>query len=221
MDKKTLKQGEFFMQVISILNHKGGVGKSTIATNLAAYFANKGGKVLLGDFDIQNSSHNWLTLRPSNAIPIHTWEIEEGKLMNPPEDTTHIIIDSPAGIRAESLAKLVSLSDKVVTPLRPSAFDIMSTTTFLEEIVEMINKQEKETDICVVGNMVDYRTNAADNLAKFVTGLGIECPMFIPQAQMYVLCAAHGLSIFDSKSAAFQSEIEKWKPLLDWIEKTN
>lgn len=209
------------MQVISILNHKGGVGKSTITTNLAAYFANKGGKVLIGDFDIQSSSRNWLSLRPANAIPISSWDIQDGKLATPPEDTTHIIIDSPAGIRAESLAELVSLSDKVVTPLRASAFDIMSTTTFLEEIVEIINNQEKKTDICVVGNMVDFRTNAADNLAKFVTGLGIECPMFISQAQMYVLSAAHGLSIFDSKSSAFQNEIEKWKPLIDWLEKTN
>lgn len=211
------------MQVISILNHKGGVGKSTIATNLAGYFANQGGKVLLGDFDIQQSSRNWLNLRPSNAIPIDTWEIKDGQLTTPPKDTTHIIIDSPAGIRAESLKQLVALSDKVITPLRPSAFDIMSTTTFLTEIVEMINSQEKETDICVVGNMVDYRTKSADNLATFVTELsvGIECPLFIPQAQMYVLFAAHGLSLFDSKSSVFQSEIEKWKPLLDWIEKPN
>lgn len=206
------------MEVISILNHKGGVGKSTIATNLAGYFANKGGKVLLGDFDIQQSSRNWLALRPSNAVPIDTWEIKDGQLVTPPKGTTHIIIDSPAGIRAESLSQLVSLSDKVITPLRPSAFDIMSTTTFLEEIVEMINNQEKETEICVVGNMVDFRTKAADNLAKFVTNLGIECPMFIPQSQIYVLFAAHGLSLFDSKSAVFQPEIEKWKPLLEWIE---
>lgn len=55
------------MKIISILNHKGGVGKSIIATNLAGYYANKGGNVLLGDFDIQQSSQNWLNFRPENA----------------------------------------------------------------------------------------------------------------------------------------------------------
>lgn len=207
------------MKIISILNHKGGVGKSTIATNLAGYYANKGGNVLLGDFDVQQSSQNWLNFRPENAAPIKTWELEDGKLVTPPDDTTHIVIDSPAGIRSNSLERLVSMSDKIITPLKPSLLDMMSTEQFFEEVVTMINNQEKQIDLCVVGNMVDFRTKSAEQLRKFLDDIGIECPTFIRQGQIYIHLVAHGLSIFDSKSDTFKREIEQWQPLIDWLEK--
>lgn len=206
------------MKVISILNHKGGVGKSTIATQLAGYYANQGHKVLLGDFDIQQSAQNWLGIRPENAAPISTWEINNGMLSVPPEDTSHIIIDSPAGIRAGSLQKLVSMSDKIIAPLKPGIFDMMSSQVFLEEIIGMINEQEKHTDLCLIGNMVDTRTKSTEQLKKFVDSLGIECPVFIRQGQIYVHLAAHGLTIFDSKTNVFEKEVEQWQPLLDWLE---
>lgn len=208
-------------KVISILNHKGGVGKSTIATNIAGYFANQGKNVLFGDFDVQQSSYNWLALRPENAIPIHTWEIVEGQLSEPPKNTDYIIIDSPAGIRASSLKRLVSMSDKVITPIKPGVFDIMSTETFLTEIVEMINEQEKDTDLCVIGNMIDPRTKSTEQLFTFIKGLGLECPALIRQAQIYVHLAAHGLTIFDSNSSIFARDTEQWEPLLEWIKKDN
>lgn len=207
------------MKIISILNHKGGVGKSTIATNLAGYYANKGGNVLLGDFDIQQSSQNWLNFRPENAANIKTWELEDGKLVTPPEGTTHIIIDSPAGIRANSLERLVKMSDKIITPLKPSLLDMMSTEQFFEEIVLMINNQEKNIDLCVIGNMVDVRTKSAEQLRKFLDNIDIECPTFIRQGQIYIHLVAHGLSIFDSKTDTFKREIEQWQPLLNWLEK--
>ncbi len=206
-------------KVISILNHKGGVGKSTISTNLAGYFANKGQKVLIGDFDVQQSSHNWLSQRPKNLAEIYAWEIENGQLYTNEKDIETIIVDSPAGIRAGSLKKLVSMSDKVIVPLKPGYFDIMSTESFLEEIVEIINDQEKETDLCLIGNMIDVNTKATEQLAKFISSTGLYSPTMIRQAQIYVHLAAHGLTIFDSKSNLFEKELLQWKPLIDWIEK--
>lgn len=207
------------MEIISVLNHKGGVGKTTLATNIAGYFANKeGNKVMIGDFDVQQSSQNWLALRSKNATSINSWEFIDGRLAVPPDDITHIIIDSPAGISGDALRKQVSLSDKVVVPLRPGIFDILSTETFLEEIVEMINEQEKETKICVIGNMVDMRTKSTDQLLKFINGAGLPAPAVIRQAQIYVHLAAHGLTIFDSKSDIFAKELEQWRGLIDWLE---
>ena len=205
------------MHVISVLNHKGGVGKSTIATNIAGYFANEGHNVLIGDFDTQQSSRNWLEMRPENTAPILTWEIKEGQLLSPPEGTSHIIIDSPAGLRASSLKKLVSLSDKIIVPLKPSIFDMMSAKSFLEEIIEMINEQEKPIDLCVIGNMIDARTKSSEQLAKFVAELNLDSPTSIRQAQIYVNLAANGLTLFDAKNNILDKEKEQWYPLLDWI----
>jgi chromosome partitioning protein len=205
------------MQAISILNHKGGVGKSTISTNIAGYFANKGNNVMIGDFDVQQSSLNWLNLRPASAKPIYTWEIKDGQLETPDESISHIIIDSPAGIRANSLKKLVAMSDKVIVPLKPGVFDIMSTESFLEEIVDMINTQEKPTDICLIGNMIDPRTKSTEQLLKFINSSGLSSPSSIRQSQIYVHLAAHGLTLFDTKSNIFEKELLQWQPILDWI----
>ncbi|NCQ52257.1 ParA family protein [archaeon] len=204
-------------KVFSILNHKGGVGKSTLSTNLAGYFANKGSKVMVGDFDVQQSTQNWLSHRPSYLAPIVAWEINNGQLSTKNVDIDYIIVDSPAGIRATSLKKLVSMSDKVIVPLRPGFFDILSTQSFLEEIVEIINEQEKETDICLVGNMVDLQTRASEQLQKFIQSTGLSSPTMIRQAQIYVHLAAHGLTLFDSKSNIFENEIKQWEPLIDWL----
>lgn len=206
------------MQVISVLNHKGGVGKSTIATNIAGYFANQGHNVVIGDFDIQQSSRNWLSLRPENTANIMTWEIQGGQLLSPPEGTTHIVIDSPAGLRQASLKKLVALSDKIIVPLKPGIFDMMSTKSFLEEIIEMINEQDKEIELCVIGSMVNTNTKSSDQLVKFVSTLNLESPTMIRQAQIYVHLAAHGLTLFDAKNNSFDKEKEQWAPLLEWIE---
>lgn len=205
-------------RVISILNHKGGVGKSTISTNLAGYFANQGKRVMIGDFDVQQSSHNWLAQRAKNLAPIYAWEIVNGQLTAPKVEVDYVIVDSPAGIRAGSLKKLVSMSDKIIVPLKPGFFDILSTESFLEEIVEIINNQDRETDLCLIGNMVDMNTKASEQLLKFIHSCGLSNPTMIRQAQIYVHLAAHGLTIFDSKSNLFEKEVNQWKPLLEWLE---
>lgn len=205
------------MQVTSVINHKGGVGKSTIATNLAGCFANEGAGTLLGDFDVQQSSRNWLGLRPENAANIGVWEVIDGKLSSPDDSISHIIVDSPAGLHGEGLKNLVMMSDKIITPIKPGIFDMLSTQVFLEEIVSVINEQEKDIDLCIIGNMVEANTKSAEQLIKFIESLGIECPVYIRQGQIYVHLAAHGLSIFDSKTNIFAKEVDQWKPLIQWV----
>lgn len=205
-------------KIVSILNHKGGVGKSTLSTNIAGYFANKNKNVMIGDFDVQQSSQNWLEQRPKNFAKIDSWSIISGQLSIPENNLDYIIVDSPAGIRANSLKKLVSMSNKVIVPLRPGFFDILSTESFLEEIIEIINNQEKEIDLCIIGNMVSINTKASEQLDKFIKSTGLDNPTMIPQSQIYIHLSAHGLTLFDAKSNLFEKEIMQWKPLINWIE---
>ena len=86
------------MPVVVVANPKGGVGKSTMATNIAGYFASKGHAVMLGDADRQQSSRLWLGLRPPAARPISTWELNEANIVKPPKGTTHVVLDTPAGM---------------------------------------------------------------------------------------------------------------------------
>ena len=85
------------MPVVVVANPKGGVGKSTLATHVAGYYAAQGHEVMLGDADRQQSSRLWLRLRPNAARPISTWEVSPDLIVRPPRSATHVVIDTPAG----------------------------------------------------------------------------------------------------------------------------
>ena len=124
------------MPVIVVANPKGGVGKSTLATNLAGYFASRGHAVLLGDIDRQHSARAWLDLRPPQAAPITTWEISEDFVARPPKGTSHVVLDTPAGLHGWRLNDVLKIADKVVVPLQPSLFDILATQDFLRRLAD-------------------------------------------------------------------------------------
>ena len=124
------------MTVIVVANPKGGVGKSTLATNLAGYFAAKGEWVALADLDKQRSSHAWLTLRPDTLPKIEEWYIDVDSPAKPPKGLEKAVVDTPAGVHGNRLALALELADKVIVPLQPSMFDILATQDFLAEARE-------------------------------------------------------------------------------------
>jgi chromosome partitioning protein len=124
------------MPVVVVANPKGGVGKSTVATNIAGYFASKGHKVMLGDADRQQSSRLWLGLRPAEARPIASWDVNGAQIAKPPKGTTHVVLDTPAGMHGKELERVMHIADKVVVPLQPSVFDIFATRAFLDELAQ-------------------------------------------------------------------------------------
>lgn len=208
------------MKVYSILNHKGGVGKSTLATHIAGYYANKKKKVLLGDFDVQRSAFNWLKLRPDNVTTINYWEVKGNQLTMPPEDTDIIVIDAPAGLRGKDLKNLLLLTDKVVVPLQPSVFDILSTKSFLNELADLISEEELAgiIDVCIVGNAVIPKTEATNELLKYIKSTGLHNPCNIRQEQVYKHLTANGLTLFDAKATKLTKEKRNWKALFDWLD---
>ena len=204
------------MPVIVVANPKGGVGKSTLATNIAGYFAARGHAVMLGDADRQQSSRLWLGLRPGAVTPIGTWDISADLIARPPKGTTHVVIDTPAGLHGWRLNDVLKMADKVVVPLQPSVFDIFATRGFLDEL--LANKHARDSAVGIVGMRVDARTIAADKLHTFVDGLGLPVLGYLRDTQNYVHLAARGLSLFDVAPGRVEKDLEQWQPICRWLD---
>ncbi len=205
------------MPVVVVANPKGGVGKSTVATNIAGYFASQGHAVMLGDADRQQSSHLWLRLRPPNARPIASWEVDASHVAKPPKGVTHVVLDTPAGLHGKALRNIVKAADKVVVPLQPSIFDIYATREFLDELAAL--QKERALEVGIIGMRVDARTIAADKLQEFVAGLGLPVLGYLRQTQNYIHLAARGLTLYDVAPARVQRDLEQWADICRWLDK--
>ena len=208
------------MQSFLIANPKGGSGKSTLATNLAGALAHQGHNVMLGDSDRQQSSRQWLQLRPPGLPPIRTWDIRPDQPARPPRDTTHVVLDTPAGLHGKKLAQVLKLVQRVIVPLQPSIFDILATRTFLDELLEEKAVRKQEAFIAVVAMRVDARTRAALQLERFLDSLGLPVLAHLRDTQNYVQAAAHGLSVFDLSASRADRDWEQWHPILEWTRQT-
>jgi len=205
------------MPVVLVANPKGGVGKSTLATNIAGYFASRGHPVMLGDIDRQQSSRVWLNLRTPQAREIRSWVAsEDGNVVRPPRGTTHAVIDTPAGLHGARFKDVVALADKVLVPLQPSIFDIYATRDFLDKLLS--HRHADNTEVALVGMRVDARTLAADRLREFVSGLGVPVLGELRDTQNYVQLAARGLTLFDIAPGRVQRDLEQWEPIQRWLD---
>lgn len=205
------------MPVFLIANPKGGVGKSTVATNLAGFFARQGRRTMLGDLDRQQSSRAWLSLRPPGLPAIESWDIDADRIARPPRGVTHVVLDSPAALHGSLLKEALRVADRVVVPLQPSLFDIYATTAFLAKLAER-GELKGNGQVGVLGMRVDARTRAAEQLQRFVEGLNLPVLGFLRDTQNYVQLAAHGLTLWDVAPGRVEKDVEQWHSLLAWAD---
>lgn len=203
------------MPVFVVANPKGGVGKSTLSTNIAGYFARQGHSVLLGDLDRQQSAQLWLSLRPPAARPVTRWDVDADQITKPPKGTTHAVLDTPAGLHGRRFGEVLKIADKIIVPLQPSVFDIFATREFLDDLAH--HKRAGKAQVGIVGMRVDARTLAADRLHQFVAGLDLPVLGFVRDTQNYVHLAAHGLSLFDVPPSRVAKDLEQWQGICDWL----
>ena len=204
------------MPVVVVANPKGGVGKSTLATNVAGYFASQGHAVMLGDADRQQSSALWLKLRPPQARPINTWAVSADLIARPPRDTTHVVLDTPAGLHGWRFKDVLKLADKILVPLQPSIFDIYATRAFLDELAE--SRHADKLKVGIVGMRVDARTIAADKLHEFVDSLGLPVLGYLRDTQNYIHLAARGLTLFDVAPSRVEKDLLQWQGIREWLD---
>ena len=202
--------------IVLIANPKGGVGKSTAATNLAGYYANRGHRTMLGDLDRQQSAVGWLAIRPQSVPRIESWERDDKRVARPSAGVTHVVLDSPAGLRGSDLKDVLKLANRVIVPLQPSIFDIFATQTFLAKLSERALYDAGK--VGVLGMRVDERTRAAEQLPRFVDSLGIPVVGYLRDTQNYVYLAAQGLTLWDVAPSRVAKDRDQWQPLLQWLE---
>jgi chromosome partitioning protein len=205
------------MPVIVVANPKGGVGKTTLSTNIAGYLAARGRSVMLGDVDRQQSARTWLALRPAGLAPISAWEVAHDEVVRPPKGTTHIVLDTPAGLHGKRLDEVMRLADKVLIPLQPSIFDIHATHEFVKHL--LAHRRSGHVKLAIVGMRTREGTIATDQLRGFLDNLKVPMIGFLRDTQNYVHLAAHGLTLWDVHSNRFERDGEQWQPITKWLDR--
>jgi chromosome partitioning protein len=214
------------MKRLLILNSKGGCGKTTIATNLAGYYASSGTETALIDQDPQGSSRRWLEIRPERLSNIHG--VYAGKptqagvtrafAMRVPGETQRIIIDTPASMKKMDMMELLRSASAIIVPLLPSAIDRHVTLDFLNELLTLCRQMNLDVPMGIVANRVRLNTRSFKNLKDILENIDIPLVAYLRDTQGYVRAAEEGCSLVELKESAMKQEKLQWSALIYWLE---
>lgn len=206
------------MRHIMVLNSKGGCGKSTLATNLASYFAAEAEqKVALVDYDPQASSLDWLARRPASRPEIvGVAGFEEG-MKHLPRSADVVIVDAPARSHGPELTDLVRHAETILVPVLPSTIDMQAAAKFLDELKKVGKVERKGVKIAVVANRVREYTLIYEELDAFLEKLRVPYIGVLREAQNYVRAYTRGLGIFELPEYLAWPDWEEWEPLTAWL----
>ena len=205
------------MRHIMVMNAKGGCGKSTLATNIASYFANEGASVALADYDPQRSSLDWLDRRPADRPAIAAVAGFEDGLRHAPRTSDIVVIDAPARSHGKELTELVKHAETIVVPVLPSTIDMQATTTFLDELRSVGKIQRKQAKFGLVANRVRDNTLIFDDLDEYLTRARAPYIAALREAQNYVRAYTRGLGIFELPEYLAWPDWDEWEPLAAWL----
>jgi len=212
------------MQTILVINSKGGSGKTTLATNIASYFASINKKTAIMDYDPQGSSLHWLKIRAKGANAIHAANaaIQKGNQirslqMYVPENTEILLIDAPAGVDGVLLQEMVKKTDFIVIPVAPSTIDIHATADFIKDLLLRGGIRNQKTKIAVVANRVRRTMPVYNPLERFLQVLSLPFLTRLSDSDQYVLAAEQGTGIFEMDETDVAAEREEFEPILNWL----
>lgn len=206
------------MRTIMVVNAKGGSGKSTIATNLASYYANQGAKVLLVDYDRQESSLDWLRARP-RARPVINGVAAHSEAFRAPRSADFIIMDAPAAVHGSLLTQFARKAETFIVPVLPSPIDMRAAALFIKELKATAPIAGKKAKFGVVANRARGYTNIFLQLDDFLSGLrSVPYLTALRESSNYIKAAERGLGVFEFAPSATSVDREEWKPLLKWLE---
>jgi chromosome partitioning protein len=210
---------------ILVANAKGGCGKTTMATNLASYFATQGESTSIIDYDPQGSSIDWLSIRESHLAKINGVAAFKNQTSNStrsynlrvPSSTSRIIFDTPAGLSGNNLSDMIQASDFIIIPVIPSSIDIRAATGFIRDILLSRAYRTNKKEIAIVANRVKKNTLIYHKLELFLNSLNIPFIASFRDTQNYVRASERGLGLADFDQLDNKDKLE-WQPMLEWIE---
>jgi chromosome partitioning protein len=204
------------MRTIMLMNAKGGCGKTTLATNLATWYADDGMKVALADFDPQRSSLDWLEARKAyEGIPdIEGIDANAGPV-KPARSTDLLIMDAPASTHGKTIGKLLQRVDTLILPVLPSPIDMRACNRFLGELLE--SGSNKQLKIGIVANRVKEQTRIYHDLEEYLGHLKIPFLTHLRESQNYIRAAEEGLAVFELAPSQVYKDVILWDPVFAWL----
>ena len=210
---------------IVILNPKGGCGKSTLATNLAACYAHHGQTPAIMDFDPQGSTMAWLRRRPESLPTIHGIEAYKKSMqatrswqLRVPSDTVNVIVDSPAGISHDDLREVTRDSTTILVPVLPSPMDIEAASRCIADLLLVAKVNRNERKLAVIANRTRKHTKSLERLMRFLDSLGIPIIGVLRDSQNFVHAAEKGIGIHEMQPSKVRPDIEQLERIVRWLD---
>jgi len=207
---------------IVILNPKGGCGKTTLATNLASYFALRGPTPTLIDCDPKGYTERWLERRPPGSRKIQGIASDEFEMngyrhwpFRTPKEAGAVIIDSPAALSRRDISELTRDADCILVPILPSTFDIQVSTNFIAELLLLT---DFDLPVAVVANRTRQHTKSLKMLMRILANLETPTIAVLRDSQNYVHAAAHGLGIYEMPHFRVRQDLEQMDLIIDWLD---
>jgi len=206
------------MRHVMVLNAKGGCGKSTLATNIAVFFARDGLEVCIADYDPQRSSLDWLAQRPADLPAVSGVAAYEDGLRTVPRNTEILVIDAPARVHGTELNELVRRAETIVVPVLPSSIDMKACSHFMEELLEIGKVSRKQARLTVIANRVREYTLIYQELDQFLSKLKVPYLGCLREAQNYVRAYARGMGVLELPEYLAWPDWQQWQPIGTWLD---